>query len=207
MKIFILGAGGHAQVIQECLASNNQLCDFFIVQSGANLDSEETFSSIAENQFFETFLPTTHDDFHIYMGVGFSNFNSIRKDLFFHFVDKGYHFKSIIHNAAYVAKDVVISRGAQILAGSVIMTGSSIGENTIINTRTSIDHHCSIGQHSHICPGVTICGGVSVGNGTFIGPGAVIARGVEIGNNVTIGAGSTVTKNIEDNTKFIQLKN
>ena len=47
---------------------------------------------------------------------------------------------------------------------------------------------------------------VCIGNGSWIGAGSIILKGVHIGENVVIAAGSVVTKDVPDNSIFIQKK-
>lgn len=108
----------------------------------------------------------------------------------------GFCFPPLIHPTAWVAPDVTLSDGVQVMAGSIVQPGCTIGDNTILNTRSSIDHDCALGAHVHIAPGATLCGGVRVDDGAFIAAGAVLIQGVHVGAGAVVGAGTALTRDI-----------
>lgn len=109
----------------------------------------------------------------------------------------GLHFATLVHPFSWVAPDVELSQGVQIMAGAVIQPGAKVGEGTIINTRASVDHDCHIGPHVHIAPGATLCGTVRVGKGAFIGAGAVVIQNVSIGSGAIVAAGATAVRDLQ----------
>jgi sugar O-acyltransferase (sialic acid O-acetyltransferase NeuD family) len=103
---------------------------------------------------------------------------------------------TIIHPAAFVAKDAIIGAGCQILAQSAVCAESRLGRSVIINTAASVDHNTVIGDGSHIAPGAHIAGEVVVERGVFIGMGAVVLPRINIGEYATVGAGAVVIKDV-----------
>jgi sugar O-acyltransferase (sialic acid O-acetyltransferase NeuD family) len=101
-----------------------------------------------------------------------------------------------VHPAAYVARDVTLEDGAQVLAGAVIGARARIGRCVIVNTRASVDHECVVGDGAHIGPGATLAGLVRVEPRAFLGTGAVVLPRVAIGAGAIVGAGAVVTRDV-----------
>jgi len=123
----------------------------------------------------------------------------LRARLFNTFNAKGYRFKTLVDPTAFIAADVELSDGVQVMAGVIIQAGTKIAENTIVNSGAIVEHDCRIGRHVHIAPGAVLSGTVDVGDGVHVGTGATIIQGISIGAGSIIGAGSVVTQDIACN--------
>ena len=100
------------------------------------------------------------------------------------------------HNTAFVADDVEIGLGSQILANASVCANAIVGRGCIVNTGAIVDHECILEDGVHICPGATLAGCVHVGQYAMIGTGAVILPRIKIGAMSIVGAGSVVTKDV-----------
>lgn len=100
------------------------------------------------------------------------------------------------HSTAFVADDVRLGGGSQILAQSSIGVGTVIGRGCIINTGATVDHECCLEDGVHICPGAHLAGCIEVGRYSMIGTGAVVLPRITIGEKVIVGAGAVVLENI-----------
>lgn len=103
-----------------------------------------------------------------------------------------------IHPTSFVAADVTVPNGCQILAHATVCSAVRLGEACILNTSCSVDHECYLGAGAHIAPGAVLSGLVAVGSYSFVGTGAVVLPRLKIGVNVIVGAGSIVTKDVPD---------
>ncbi len=112
--------------------------------------------------------------------------------------DHGLHIPTVVHPSAFVAADVSLGDGTQILAHATVCADASIGRACIVNTRAGVDHESVLGDGVHIGPGATLAGCVSVGNNTMIGAGATLLPRIRIGQNSIVGAGSLVTQSLPD---------
>jgi len=101
-----------------------------------------------------------------------------------------------IHATAFIAADVQLGAGCQVLANAAVCVDTKFGQACVVNTKASVDHECCIGHGVHIAPGATLAGCVSVGDCTLIGPAAVVLPRINIGSNVIIGAGAVVTRDV-----------
>ena len=107
---------------------------------------------------------------------------------------------TLIHPAAYCARNARIGEASQILANATISTNVNVGAASIINTAASVDHDVRIGAGVHIGPGACLAGEIVVDDHAFIGTGAVILPRIHIGKGSVIGAGAVVTKDVRENT-------
>lgn len=199
-SIFIVGAGGHAKVLLECLQQNKAIKVLGFLEVNEKLIGSSIFGVpiYAQN---EVLKKTDFKNVKLVNGIGSINIPNLRKRQFDALRNQGYEFCSVIHPTCYYSRDVVMEQGVQLLARSTLLTGTKIGCNTIVNTSASVDHDCIIGNHVHIAPGVVLSGGVTIGDGCHIGAGAGIIQGVCVGENSLVAAGAVVISDIPANSR------
>lgn len=194
----IIGTSGHSKVCTDALISNGYKAigyiDDYKEQSEEFLDSPilgktDDISKIS-NQY---------QDLNLFIAIGC---NFIRNKIFekLNQVNENYNFVSIVHNTAYVAKDVKIGNGVFIGPMAVVNPGSTIEDFAIINTKASVDHDCHIGKFSSVNPGVTTGGNVTLGDFSVLGIQSSVKHGIKIGSNTVIGSNAYVHNDILDNT-------
>lgn len=195
--IIILGGGGHAKVLIDILRRLN--CRLVGI-----VDPNQSVGSVlhglnvlgADNAVFNYLAAEVE----LINGVGsLPKDKGLRVSLFHTFNDKGYRFKTLVDPTAFIAADVELSDGTQVMAGVIIQAGTKIAENTIVNSGAIVEHDCRIGKHVHIAPGAVLSGTVEVGDYVHIGTGAKIIQNINIGAGSIIGAGSVVTQDIACN--------
>jgi UDP-perosamine 4-acetyltransferase len=142
-------------------------------------------------------------EFGLVIGVGQIVGGTRRSEIAARLQVMGYSFPPMLHPTAWIAEDVELGSGVQVMAGAVIQPGSRIGNHTIVNTRASVDHDCIVGANVHIAPAATLCGGVSIGNRAFIGSGAIIAQGIRVGAGGIVGAGVALVRDLDENRKIV----
>ncbi|MFC4322492.1 acetyltransferase [Litchfieldia salsa] len=191
--IIIIGNGGHARVVTDCLLLNNKK----ILGFTAPKKEENRFGLpyLGEDMIIEGY---SKEDVLLVNGVGKLK---DRTKIYNYFTEIGYRFASVIHPNSIISPYANIGEGSQIMAGSVIQAFAKISDNTIINTSCSIDHDCSVGIHSHISPGTSLAGGVTIGEVTHVGAKTVVIENIKVGSYVIVGAGSLILKDVCDNSK------
>ena len=202
-KCVILGAGGHARVIIDCVNKLNE------IEILALTDPDE---SLWEKYLYDipiigddTVLPNLKSrgaDYFI-VGVGSTRNNQIRKELFELGLLSGLLPLTIIHPSAIISSFSKIGSGTQIMAGAIINSGTIIGDNVIVNSGAIVEHDCVIGNHVHIATGATLSGTIKVGNMAHIGTGASIRQSINIGVRAVIGAGAVIVKDVPANTTYV----
>ncbi|EKD71484.1 MAG: hypothetical protein ACD_46C00181G0049 [uncultured bacterium] len=195
-SVFILGAGGHAKVLLDCLSLNKNITIRGILDINQLLHGKSIlgFPVIgSEDEILKNYFLSS---IQLVNGIGSVKTTSQRENIFNKFKNIGYHFLNVIHPTSYVGQEVILGEGVQVMAGSTIQAGSRIGDNVIVNTHAVVDHDCVIEDHVHLAPGVVCCGNVTIGRGTHVGSGAVILQGINIGPNCLIAAGAVVTRDV-----------
>lgn len=194
--VILLGAGGHARVV---LATASALgwrvhgvCDPELARQGRSHWND--LPVLGDDQILET-LPKA--SFSLLNGIGLTVGSQVRRRVFERWRGAGFHFPCLVHPCAWVAPDVSLGEGCQVMAGAIVQPGGSVGENVIINTRASIDHDGCVEDHAHVAPGVTACGGVRIGRGAFVGAGAVLLPGSVIGDGAVLGAGALLSGRLD----------
>lgn len=193
-SILLIGYSGHAYVVCDVLASQNQkiigYCDGeekvmnpFNLRYFGSENSEHGKTILRSNDYF--------------VAIGD---NKTRKKVIENLLQNGFQNPiNAIHKQSIVSKFSSIGYGALISAGAIINVLAEIGNGVICNTNCVIEHECVISDFVHIAPSAVLCGNVRVGENTFIGANSVVKQGIKIGKNVIVGAGSVVIRDIPDN--------
>jgi sugar O-acyltransferase (sialic acid O-acetyltransferase NeuD family) len=187
--IAILGGGGHGRVVLDAL----RLAGFDIL---GIIDAKPDFVPPQGLRHLGNDLDAVSPaECDLALGIGSvdAGARNLRPRLYAEAKARGFHLPAFVHPTAFVAGDVILGEGAQILAGAIVQVGSRIGANVIVNTRASIDHDGIIGDNVHLAPGVVLSGNVEIGEGAHLGTGAVVIQGMKIGAASMIRAGSVVT--------------
>jgi len=193
--ILILGAGGHAKVLIDCLLHQSNVTIIGILDNDTTCFDKEILGIgvLGAEDKLKDYSP---NQVQLINGLGSIDIPTHRKNIFNKFKTLGYRFFSVIHPTACVANCSQLSEGVQILAGSIIQPGCKIGNNVIVNTRATIDHDCHIADHVHLAPAVAMSGNVVVGEESHIGTGAVIVQGITIEAKCLVAAGAVVIRNM-----------
>lgn len=195
--IVILGAGGHASVVVDVLKALKMSILGFVGPQVPTVSHADVDYLGTDEVLRSRFSPL---DVLLVNAIGSISVekNQLRQKIFSDFKAKGYRFASIVHPMAYVANNVTLKEGCQVMAGAVIQPNVIVEENVIINTNASVDHDCKIGHSVHIAPGAVLSGGVNVGENAFVGVGATIIQGVTIGDHAMVRAGKVVLKDVKE---------
>lgn len=196
MRVLIIGAGGHAQVVADILLAMRAAGENIDVAGylddapqhhGLQLLGRPVLGAIGESGEID------HDGLIVAIGN-----NAVRRELFLRFQEQGERLVVACHPRATLAPDVTVGPGTMICAGAIVNTGAAIGPNVILNTGCTVDHHNRIGAHTHIAPGAHLGGDVTVGEGTLVGIGAIVLPQTMIGDRVVVGGGAVVRRTVAD---------
>lgn len=196
MKRYLIGAGGHATVIESISnkGGNVKLDGVFCDNKEDNLTHLEWIGS-----FDEIYNNIDGNEFMIAFGDINERIKLIEKL-------NNYNIKwmlSMIDKTAIVAPGVKIGEGTVVMPGAIINAGAKIGKHVIVNSGAIIEHGCVINDYCHISPSATICGNTVVGKGSWLGANSTVINALTIGEGVIVGAGTVVLKNIDDNLTIV----
>jgi sugar O-acyltransferase (sialic acid O-acetyltransferase NeuD family) len=201
VKVLVIGAGGHGQVVADILlAEQTAGRDVSVVGyvdddpalAGRQLLGLPVLGAVSAIAGIE------HDA----VAVAIGN-NSQRAVMHGRCSRAGAILAIVRHPSAVVATGATLGEGSMVCARAVVGCASRIGRSVILNTACSVDHHASIEDFVHIAPGVHLGGNVSVGEGTLVGIGAVVLPGVRIGRHAIVGAGAVVTRDVPDGATVV----
>jgi sugar O-acyltransferase (sialic acid O-acetyltransferase NeuD family) len=202
MKVVIVGAGGHGQVVADMIVAGARVGGD-VVQLAGFVDEDPGLVGTEVNGVpvlgtLNSIGRLAADAFVVAIGsnrerarIG-QQLQSVRQLLV-----------SIQHPYSSVSRNVTIGDGTMVSAGAVVVTGSRIGRGVILNTGCTVDHHAQIGDYAHIAPGVHLGGEVSIGDHTLVGIGAVVLARCRIGAGCTIGAGAVVIGDVPDGVTMV----
>ncbi|MEN6479132.1 MAG: acetyltransferase [Anaerolineales bacterium] len=201
MRVIVIGAGGHGQVVADALLASCQSCPDLRVLGYADDDEHlwgQTLGGLPVLGCIAAALDTPHDAVIVAIGD-----NRVRYRVMSALLAQGECFVSVVHPAATVSPGASIGFGAMVLAGAVVNTGARLGAGVIVNTSASVDHHNRLEDWVHLAPGAHTGGEVTIGRGALVGLGASIAPRCTIGCWATVGAGATVIHDVPAGTTVV----
>jgi len=183
-SVVIMGGGGHAKVVFECVGAQGiPVVGFFDANPAAKLfDVKYMGDYSADVELFSSLV----------LAIGNNETRSKIAD----FVKHEYAF--VVHPSAIISPSASVGNGCMVFHRGIIQASCRIGNHVILNTGAQIDHDCALGDFVHVGPGAVLCGDVSIGEGCLIGAGAVVMPGVKVGKWAQVGAGAVVHRNVED---------
>jgi acetyltransferase EpsM len=190
-KIYIIGTGGHAQVVIDAIL-NSGFDVSGIFDDNKSLIGQYIFNIPVLGKIEKV---REYDDSRFVVAIGD---NETRMQIVEKLGFPDERFFTVIHPSAVIGKNVEIGVGSMVLGGVVINTGTSIGKHCIINTSASIDHHNKISDFVHVAPGTHTGGNVTIEEGSFLGIGVSVIPGIKISKWSIIGAGSVAIEDVPD---------
>jgi sugar O-acyltransferase (sialic acid O-acetyltransferase NeuD family) len=201
MKILIVGAGGHGQVVADILEAQRVAGDDVHVIGFVDDDPELLGRHRLGRPILGSLADITrlgHDG--VVLAVGD---NSRRACLDEDMRRAGQRFVIAKHPSALLASDTSVGDGSMICARVVVGCCSRVGRGVILNTACTVDHHARLDDFVHVAPGVHIGGDVSIGSRSMLGIGAIVLPGVSIGCDAIVGAGAVVTRDVPAGTTVV----
>jgi len=199
LPVLLIGAGGHAAVVHDCLRLAGRTVAGVLDPSVA-IGVEVFPGVVCIGNDDDVLGKRPAGSLLLANGLGSIGSPGRRRLVYERLTRLGFEFISFAHPSAVIAKGADLADGTQIMAGAIVQPRVKIGSNAIINTGARIDHDCVIGSHVHVAPGATLSGGVSIGDGSHVGTAAVLIQGVQVGANSIVGAGVTVLRDVPPET-------
>lgn len=140
--------------------------------------------------------------FSVLLGIGYSNLNRTREQLFSRLKEYGYTLETYIHPDAKIYSSN-IGEGSIVLANAFIDVHACIGENTVVWGNSSICHHAKIGSNCWLATGSIVSADAEIDDNSFVGVGATVVNKVHVGKYNIIGAGAFIAKNTQDYGVYI----
>lgn len=193
MRVVIVGAGGHGQVVADALLkSGSPVVPIGYLDDDPSLQGQ-TLLGLPVIGLVDAISSIARDAVVIAVGA-----NTRREELTRLLEDAGEQVTVAIHPSVQIGAETTIARGSMLCAGAALNAACYIGRGVIVNTCASVDHHSFVDDFAHIAPGAHMGGNVTVGRGALVGIGATVLPGIKIGRYATVGAGAVVTRDVAD---------
>ena len=193
----ILGGGGHARVIIECLRANKTEESLGILDRDPALGQQEVLGVPVLGG--DELLPhlAREGTTRFLVGLGGVGDNRPRQRLFESGLKHGLNPLTLCHPSAVCSPSASLGGGTVVFPGAVVNACTRLGTNVIVNTGAIVEHDCTVGDHVHLATGSRVCSTVRIGNAAHIGAGSTVRQGISIGEGAIVGAGAVVVKDVE----------
>ena len=155
---------------------------------------------VAFEQIVQVYPPDTYN---IFVALGYSKLNQVRKDKYLAAKSFGYQIASFISPHATIMNEGHVGDNCFILEGNTIQPFVTIGNNVTLWSGSCICHHSTIKDHCFIASHVAVSGCVEVGEQCFIGANATLRDHIKIGERCVIGAGALLLADAEPGGVYI----
>lgn len=192
MKTIVVGGGGHAAVVIECLRATGAFDVVGIVDADPAAASVLGVPLIGSDCDLASLRSTGIESAVVGLGS-----NALRLRLGDHLMALGFALPVITHPGAIVSPSATLGVGTVVMAGAIVQARSRIARLCIINTGARVDHDAELAEAVHIAPGACLAGCVEVGARALLGVNSAVRPGMSIGADAVVGAASAVTSRIE----------
>ena len=138
------------------------------------------------------------EEYSLFVAVGYSKMNRIRKQKINEFRTLGYHFVSYIASSCISWGDLTLGDNCFIMENVILQKNVKIGSGVVIWAGTCVGHDSEVGDNVFISLNATLSGNTVVKANSFIGANATIRDGVLIEQSTLVGAGSYISKNTKE---------
>ena len=192
----VLGGGGHARVVLDCLLGSGVAAPFAMLDSNASLWGTTVLGVpiLGGDERLEELKGRGVT--HFVVGVGSVGDNRSRARLFDKAVGCGLEPLIIRHPSSICSTWAGVGAGSVLFPGAVVNAGASLGKNVIVNSGAIVEHDCRVGDHGHVASRACLCSTVSIGDYAHIGAGATVRQCLAIGAGAIVAAGAVVIREV-----------
>lgn len=199
----ILGGGGHARVLIDCLRAEGRVAICGVLDPDPSRWGTPLLDVpiLGSDDLLDEIAGTRATCFVV--GVGGIGENVRRSRLFDLAQSHGLLPLIVQHPAAVCSRWARVGAGSQLLPGSIVNAGATVGLNVIVNSGAIVEHDCVIGDHVHVATHATLASTIRVGARAHIGAGATVRQGLVIGEDAIVGAGAVVIADVPPRTVVV----
>ena len=194
--LVIFGSGDIAQLAHFYFSRDSEYEVVAFTIDSAYL-SDTTFCGLPVIAFEEIVSHNSPHQYDLFVAVGYSKLNAVRKQKYLAAKAMGYRLASFISSHATILNDGRIGENCFILEDSTIQPFATIGNNVILWSGNHIGHHSIIHDHCFISSHVVVSGEVEIGEQCFVGINATLRDHIKIGEKCVIGAGALLLADAE----------
>lgn len=201
-KLLIIGLSNNAKLAAFYF---NKDTDYNVVGFSVNQEYiiGDTFYNLPvfpiEN-IFNLFPPNDCD---VFVAVGYSKMNEVRKNLYLKMKELGYYLPNYISPKCSFLSEESIGDNNFILEDNTIQPFVKIGSNNVLWSGNHIGHDVEIGNHNFITSQVVVSGFTKIKNSTFIGVNATLRDDIIIADKTLVAAGSIIMKSTKEEEVYL----
>ncbi|MBI4280135.1 MAG: NeuD/PglB/VioB family sugar acetyltransferase [Armatimonadetes bacterium] len=192
----VLGGGGHARVVLDCLISSGVARPYAVLDRDRALWGTELMGVpiLGGDELLSELAQGGVTGFVV--GLGGAGDNGPRRRLYELGLAHRLAPVTVCHPSAVCSRWATLGEGSVLLPAAIVNAGAVLGANVIVNTGAIVEHDCVIGDHVHVATGARLASTVRVGAGAHIGAGATVRQCLSIGEGAVVGAGAVVVKDV-----------
>ena len=187
-KLVIFGSGEIAQLAHYYF-TNDSNYDVSAFTVDEKFIEEDIFCSLPLVPFETLEIQYPTSEYCLFIALGYSKLNRIRRNKFEEAVARGYELVNYISSHATVLNDECVGKNCFILEDNTIQPFVKIGDNVTLWSGNHIGHHSTIDNHCFLASQIVVSGGVKIEEQCFIGVNATLKDHITVGARSIIGAG------------------
>jgi sugar O-acyltransferase (sialic acid O-acetyltransferase NeuD family) len=200
--LVVFGSGDLAQLAHFYFSTESEYEVVAFTVDSAYL-TDATFCDLPVVAFEEISKKYGPDQYELFIALGYSKLNTVRKEKYLAAKAMRYRLASFISSRATVLNDGRIGENCFIFEDNTIQPFVTIGNNVMLWSGNHIGHHSIIKDHCFIASHVVVSGRVEIGEQCFIGVNATLRDHIKIGAKCVIGAGALLLADAEPEGVFI----
>ena len=203
-KLYIIGAGGNAEVVLSTVTDINRLSKEWVVEGFFDDDdsaklrglrycgdiSRDSVGSVEIDAYFIWTL----------MSVGIRDRLVEKLDALGITSER---FAKIVHPTAVVSESAHLSPGVNIHPLAVIGPGVSLGMHSVVFGQGFVGHDAQLGAFSYVANNASVGARVKLEMGAYIGTNSCVRENVKIGSWSVVGMGSVVLRDVKPGSTVI----
>ena len=196
-KLLIFGTSNYAEVMKCYFSDDSEYEVVAFVESASYIDKEELdgLPVVAFEEINHSHPPENHE---IYIAVGFSHLNAVRKRFYEESKEKGYKLASYINSGVKIWDNNILGDHVCIFEDNTIQPYAEIGSNTVLWCGNHIGHHTKIGDDCFIASHIVLSGHSEIGESSFVGVNVTLRDDIKVGKSNILGAGAIILDNTKD---------
>lgn len=202
--LVIFGAAEQAQVAHYYFANHSayEVVAFTVDSAYLTTDLFCGLPVIAFEEMGTKYPASSHE---LFVALGYSKLNQVRKEKYLATKALGYRLASFISPDATILNGGRFGDNCFILEDNTIQPFVTIGNNVTLWSGNHIGHHSTIRDHCFIASHVVVSGAVDIGESCFIGVNASLRDHIRVGEKCIIGAGALLLADAEPEGVYIGL--
>jgi len=202
IPLVVFGTGDMAQLAHYYF-SKDSIYEVVAFTLDVSFRTTEIFCELPVIAFEEISKHYPPEQCRLFVALGYSKLNLVRKEKYLAAKALGYRFANYISPNATVLNDGRIGDNCFIFEDNTIQPFVTIGNNVTLWSGNHIGHHSTIKDHCFIASHAVISGGVVIGEQCFIGVNATLRDHINIGEKCVIGAGALLLANAEPEGVYV----